>query len=67
MPTNDENFEVVRGYWLHIFLDGGHWQVWLNTEVADFDGLCIGSGRTREAAIKDAQRVLISARSRLTL
>jgi hypothetical protein len=35
----------------------GDWHVWLNT-MQDFDGLRIGSGRTREAAIADATEAL---------
>lgn len=31
--------KVNDGFRLHLTNDG---QVWLNTEIADFDGLCIG-------------------------
>ena len=34
-------------------LDGGY-QVWLDTEVQDFDGLSIGHGETEARAIEDA-------------
>lgn len=50
---------------LHVFgFDVAHgrerteWAVWLNTGVADFDGLCIGIGPTRDAAVADAVKVL---------
>lgn len=36
-------------------------EVWLNTETQDFDGLCIGCGPTREAAIADAATALEKA------
>jgi len=29
-------------------------EVWLNTEVGDFDGLCISCGKSREEAVADA-------------
>lgn len=48
----------VEGCALHVFgLEGG-WQVWLNTEVQDFDGLCIGTGTSRNGAIAEARKVL---------
>lgn len=33
-------------------------EVWLNTDVGEFDGLCIGCGVTREGAIADALDIL---------
>lgn len=39
----------------------GAWDVWLNTEVADFDGLCLGSGPTRQVAVSRAVQVLEAA------
>lgn len=33
-------------------------EVWLNTDAGDFDGLCIGCGPTREIAISEAVAVL---------
>lgn len=52
------------GYHLHITnrdMWGGDsgWEVWLNTELAAFDGLCIGGGNTKEDAIRDAQTTLL--------
>jgi hypothetical protein len=38
--------------------DDGTWQVWLNTGVGDFDGLIIGVGDTRQAAVADAVGVV---------
>lgn len=42
------------------------WEVWLNTTVSDFDGLCVGSGVSRAQAIADAVELLelITARLR---
>lgn len=34
------------------------YEVWLNTDVGDFGGLCIGCGVSREAAVADAIDVL---------
>lgn len=40
---------------LHLVEDpDGHWEVWLNTGVSDYDGLVIGVGDTRDDAIRDA-------------
>jgi hypothetical protein len=54
-----ENYPAVDvfGHRLHVFFDGD-WNVWLNTEASDFDGLCIGVGATRSAAIAQAVRAL---------
>lgn len=48
----------------HLELDGNNvhilserpddYEVWLNTDVGDFDGLCIGCGQTREEAVAGA-------------
>lgn len=36
----------------------GDWQAWLDTDAQNFDGLCIGVGTTRDAAVADAVREL---------
>lgn len=38
--------------------DDGY-EVWLNTEIQNFDGLCIGVGQTKAAAIADAAKELM--------
>lgn len=45
---------------LHVYEDNhtGEWCVWLNTGIADHDGLCIGHGSTRQEAIADAVNVV---------
>lgn len=52
----------------HIDLDGNRihiaseqlndFEVWLNTDVGDFDGLCVGCGPTREIAVSQAIAIL---------
>lgn len=49
-----EERATVRGYGLHICQRDGDWTVWLNTEVADFDGLVLGVGATRDLAVSNA-------------
>ena len=39
---------------------GGAWQVWMDLD-ADFTGLCIGAGDTREDAIAVAEKELLDA------
>jgi hypothetical protein len=46
---------------VHVCRDDDRWQAWLNTEVADFDGLCIGLGPTESAARAAAIRTLAAA------
>lgn len=47
---------------LRIFDDALYgWQVWLDAEVDDFSGLCIGAGATRDDALADAVRKLEEA------
>ncbi len=40
---------------------GTHWEVWLDTDVGEQDGLCIGSGATRDQAVADAVTELEAA------
>jgi hypothetical protein len=58
-----EERQVEGGYHLHIFEDegGAGWAVWFNTEVSNFDGLCIGTGTTRAEALQVATNVLTDA------
>jgi hypothetical protein len=52
---------------LHLYEDDhtGEWSVWLNTGIADHDGLCIGHGKTRDEAIADAVGVVEWAETEL--
>ena len=74
-PIRDENDAASEDYpaisllgtnRLHVFRDSdGEWCVWLNTETADFDGLCVSVGSTRDEAIADAVRVFEAAVEKL--
>lgn len=64
MPTkqllHDEHL-VLASNQVHIISETPNdYEVWLNTDVGDFDGLCIGCGASRKAAITDAIYVLES-------
>jgi hypothetical protein len=50
---------------IHIIGDDGDIEVWLDTEVAACDGLCIGHAATRDAAIADARDTLHGALTEL--
>lgn len=51
---------------IHIVQDRGHAvEVWLDTEVAECDGLCIGTGSTRDEALAEAETDLQVALSEL--
>lgn len=59
--AKDERFAfgASRQPTLHVFHDTsfaglGDWQVWLDTGIEELDGLCIGAGETRQAAVTDA-------------
>lgn len=55
---HDEHLELNSNR-LHIISEmSNDFEVWLNTEIADFDGLCIGCGPTREKAVYDAAILL---------
>lgn len=58
--TNDDRLETDCGHALHVFQEPGDgaWFVWLNTEVEDFDGLILGYGDTREAAVASSLEAL---------
>ena len=39
---NTGDIVAIGGHRLHVYLDApGEWAVWLNTEIENFDGLCI--------------------------
>lgn len=48
---------LVEGHLLHVCEMDGHWQVWLNTEDAEFTGLCVSAETTRDAVVAEAVRV----------
>ncbi len=49
---------VVAGHELIMIDTGSGIEMWLDTTVADFDGLCIASGATRAAVIAEALQTL---------
>lgn len=52
---------LVAGHRLHIFeASDGRWEVWINTDLSDFDGVCVGQGRHRLAALADARLALLA-------
>lgn len=49
----------LDGNTIHILSEQPNdFEVWLNTDVGDFDGLCIGCGQSREEAVAGAISVL---------
>lgn len=42
---------------------GGAFEVWLDTEVQECDGICLGSGKTKREAFDDALQSLTEAMS----
>lgn len=54
----------AEGYTVRIGCEdcfGGDWTVWLNTDIDDYDGICLGIGVDRNAAVADAVKVLEAA------
>lgn len=45
---------LVAGHRLHVCQIDGEWQLWLNTEEAEFTGLCLTAGATREVVVAEA-------------
>lgn len=55
---HDEHL-ILASNQIHIVSESPNdYEVWLNSDVGDFDGLCIGYGVSREAAVADAIDVL---------
>lgn len=55
----DETKYGRKGLLVHVFKDTatGDYEVWWNLDM-EFDGTCVGAGKTRKAAIDDAYRTL---------
>jgi hypothetical protein len=53
--------ELPTGQLLHVFQQGGDWDVWLNCEDADFTGICLAVEGSRDAAVAEAVKVLEAA------
>lgn len=56
---------LVEGHLLHVCFIFDEWQVWLNTEDAEFTGLCVAVGATRDEAVESAVKVLEAVVERL--
>lgn len=61
IASRDYPSVVVNGCTLHICQIDGEWQIWLNTEDADWTGVCISAGHTRDEAVSDAVKTLEDA------
>ncbi len=48
---------LSTGERLHVFKDEDGWHVWLNTEMVDFDGICVASAESRSEAVLQALNV----------
>lgn len=46
---------------IHVFEENDGYEVWLDTEVSDKDGICVGSHKNRHAAIEMAKSELAMA------
>jgi hypothetical protein len=60
-PDDHDERISLDGRVLHVAERDGFFEVWLNTEASDFDGIHIGEGETRDAAVADAIHTLESA------
>jgi hypothetical protein len=60
-PKFEQRQRLSTGNLLHVAMIDGEWEVWLNTDIQNFDGLCIGAGKSRDAAVTDAVAVLEAA------
>jgi len=49
---------LIEGHLLHVCEMSGEFEVWINCEDADFTGVCIGVGASRQVAVTQAVRVL---------
>jgi len=45
---------------VHVFEEYEGWEVWLDL-IEDHDGLCVGSGATKQAALEEAVHALEQA------
>lgn len=60
--ATEERWQCGKGHSLHVFQeDEDTWSAWLNTETQDFDGLCLGTGKTRSEAVTEAVKTLETA------
>lgn len=55
--VNYPAFVLPTGERLHLYREGNEWHIWLNTEAADFDGLCLAVSPALCDTIHDAKAV----------
>lgn len=57
--VSDETNYGPKGLLLHVFKDEASqdYEVWWNLDM-EFDGICVGAGKTRRKAIDDAYKTL---------
>lgn len=49
---------LIAGHLVHLSCKDGEWELWINCEDADFTGVCIGVGQTRDEALAMGIRVI---------
>lgn len=55
-------FPGENGHRLHVVETGpNYWEVWLDTELEDFDGICLAQGSTQASAVGRAVMLLDAA------
>jgi hypothetical protein len=64
-PDDGDERIPLDGRVLHAAKRDGFYEVWLNTEAGDFDGIHIGEGTTRNDAVADAVATLEKATAAL--
>jgi len=60
-PRDSDERIQLDGRVLHVAERDGFYEVWLNTDVTDFDGIHVGEGESRDRAITDAVKTLEAA------
>jgi putative metallopeptidase len=51
-PTEETGAAVLNA--IHVLQFGELWEVWLDTGISEQDGICLGSGSTRDEAVAEA-------------
>lgn len=57
MSITNETRYGSKGLLVHVFQEAGDYEVWWDLDQ-DFDGVCVGAGKTRREAFDDAYRTL---------
>ncbi len=51
---------LIDGHRLHVCETDRRWEVWVNTDERDFDGICIAVGSSRDSAVGSARVTLLA-------